>query len=110
MDNLEVENIWDRVRMGLLGELPESSYAWINSFEATGYAGGVFTVVTDLEMAAAVIRQFHLKEVKEVFKRVTGNTVDFEIICDKETVKAIRKDREKRGKYRITVYNSTEDE
>ena len=110
MDNLEVENIWEKVRLGLLNRLPESSYAWINSFEPTGYSGGVFTVVTDLEMAATVIRQFHLKEVKEVFKEITGNTVDFEIICDKDTVKALRKDRAKRGKLRLTVYNTIETE
>lgn len=111
MDMIEVENIWEKVRLGLLSRLPESSYAWINSFEPTGYTGGVFTVVTDLEMASTVIRQFHLKEVKDTFKDVTGNNVDFEIICDKETVKALRKDRQKRGKLRITVYNDVfEDE
>ncbi|MCR5265523.1 MAG: chromosomal replication initiator protein DnaA [Cyanobacteria bacterium RUI128] len=111
MDMIEVENIWEKVRLGLLSRLPESSYAWINSFEPTGYTGGVFTVVTDLEMASTVIRQFHLKEVKDTFKDVTGNNVDFEIICDKDTVKALRKDRQKRGKLRITVYNDVfEDE
>ena len=95
MDLHEVEKIWSDVKEELLKTLPESSHPWINSFEATGYAGGVFTVITGLSMAVSIVRKSHLKEIQEAFKKVTGDDVDFEIILDKETANKIKKTREK---------------
>ena len=95
MDLLTNEKIWDGVKAELGKEIPESSLAWINSCEPTGYSNGVFTVVTGLSMAVDVIRKSHLKQIKEIFKRITGNTVDFEIVVDKETALSIKKEKQK---------------
>lgn len=95
MQTVEIEKIWDEVKEELLKEVPESSYPWINSLEPTGYSGGVFTVVTALSMAVNVIRRSHLQQIKDIFKRVTGNSVDFEILVDKDTIKAIEKEKKK---------------
>ena len=95
MESYEVENIWQEVKEELLKNVPESSYPWINSLEPTGFAGGVFTVVTALSMAINVIRKAHLKEIQDIFKKVTGHDVDFEIVLDKDTTNAIKKEKKK---------------
>ena len=95
MELHEVEKIWSSVKEELLKTLPESSHPWINSFEATGYSGGVFTVITGLSMAVSIIRKSHLKEIQDTFQKITGEAVDFEIILDKETANKIKKAREK---------------
>ena len=95
MELHEVEKIWNSVKEELLKTLPESSHPWINSFEATGYSGGVFTVITGLSMAVSIIRKSHLKEIQDTFQKITGEAVDFEIILDKETANKIKKAREK---------------
>lgn len=95
MESYEVENIWQEVKEELLKNVPESSYPWINSLEPTGFTGGVFTVVTALSMAINVIRKAHLKEIQDIFKKVTGHDVDFEIVLDKDTTNAIKKEKKK---------------
>lgn len=87
----------------MYGQMSESDFTWINCLEPTGYAGGVFTVITDLPFAITVIRNKYLKQIQEIFKKVTGNDVDFEIILDKETVKAIKKERNKKRQIKISV-------
>ncbi len=109
MDVLETEKIWEGVKAELLKEVPESSYAWINSLEPTGYSGGVFTVVTALSMAVSVLRKSHLQQIKDIFKKQTGNSVDFEIVFDKETANSIKKEKMKRN-IKISVRNVTEAE
>ena len=75
MQTVETEKIWDEVKENLLKEIPESSHPWINSLEPTGYSGGVFTVVTALSMAVNVIRKSHLQQIKDILKKITGNSV-----------------------------------
>ena len=95
MQIVEIEKIWDEVREELIKEVPESSYPWINSLEPTGYTGGTFTVVTALSMAVNVIRKSHLQQIKDILKRITGNSVDFEIVFDKDAANAIKKEKDK---------------
>lgn len=95
MQTVETEKIWDEVKENLLKEIPESSHPWINSLEPTGYSGGVFTVVTALSMAVNVIRKSHLQQIKDILKKITGNSVDFEIVFDKDAANAIKKEKDK---------------
>lgn len=106
MEILEIEKIWKDVKAELEKDVPESSLPWINSLEPTGYTGGVFTVVTALSMAVTIIRKAHLQQIKDIFKKVTGNNVDFEIVYDKEAVDKIR--RAKKRVVRVTVEDTTE--
>ena len=92
MDIVEVQKIWNNVFVELLRVISESYHPWIKSFEPTGFANGVFTVVTDMPMAVSIIRKNCLKDIQEVFKKVLGHSVEFEIILDKETTNKIRKD------------------
>ena len=103
MDLIKTEKIWDGVKKELEKEIPESSLAWINSCEPTGYVNGVFTVVTALSMAVDVIRKSHLKQIKEIFKNITGNNVDFEIIVDKEAALSIKKEKQKVESKKISL-------
>ena len=107
MQTVEIEKIWEEVKEELLKEVPESSYPWINSLEPTGYSGGVFTVVTALSMAVNIIRKSHLQQIKDIFKKVTGNSVDFEILVDKDTIKAIEKEKKKIEKKVKSVQESS---
>jgi len=103
MDLIKTEKIWDGVKKELEKEIPESSLAWINSCEPTGYVNGVFTVVTALSMAVDVIRKSHLKQIKEIFKNITGNNIDFEIIVDKEAALSIKKEKQKVESKKISL-------
>lgn len=108
MDLLETEKIWEGVKSELKKEVPESSYAWINSCEPTGYTNGIFTVVTGLSMAVDIIRKSHLKQIKDIFKNLTGNSVDFEIVVDKETANSIKKERIKQENKRNALQKKAE--
>lgn len=96
MDTIETSQIWEEVKPEILKEVPESSHPWINSLYPTGYSGGVYTVVTALSMAVNVLRKSYLGQIQDIFKRVTGNSVDFQIIFDKETANSIQKEELKR--------------
>ena len=110
MDTLETEKIWEEVKQELLKEVPESSYPWINSLEPTGYSGGIFTVVTSLSMAVNILRKSHLGQIKDIFKRLTGNSVDFNIVFDKEAALKIQKEKNKKiQKVRVSVRNVSDD-
>lgn len=106
MEIIEIEKIWNDVKAELVKDVPESSLPWINSLEPTGYTGGVFTVVTALSMAVTIIRKLHLQQIKDLFKKITGNTVDFEIVFDKDAVNKIRKTKKKVVK--VSVEDTTE--
>ena len=103
METSCVAKIWNEVKEELKKTIPESSFPWINSLEPTGYAGGVFTVVTDLSMAVSIIRKSHLKEIQEILKKITGHDVYFEIVPDKETAHAIKKAKIKKAAKSDTI-------
>ncbi len=98
MDIVEINEIWTLAKAHLFSEIPESDWAWINLLEPTGYASGIFTVITEHSMAMTVVRSNYLQKIKECLKKVTGDTVDFKVIVDKETMAKIKKERQKQIK------------
>lgn len=108
MDIVEVEKIWNDAYLEIIKSIPEQYHPWIRSFEPTGFENGVFTVVTDMPMAVTIIRQNCLKDIQDVFKR-NGYNVEFQIILDKEATQEIRRQNTKKGKFRISVCDKTEE-
>ncbi len=97
----DVETIWNEVSTRLLLETDESYHPWIRSCYPTGFDGGTFTVITDMPMAVNIIRRSCLKDIRDLFKKVTGKDVNFEISVDKETIAKIKKELAKKPKLKI---------
>lgn len=95
MDSLEVKQIWEDTKSYLQGKLIESDYPWLNNVYPTGYADGIFNVITDMQLAITIIRKNCLAQIKDALKQVTKNDVEFQITLDKESVKKIKAERKK---------------
>lgn len=95
MDLLEIKKIWEDTKSYLKGRLNESEYPWLNNVFPTGYSDGIFTVITDMQLAISIIRKNCLSEINSALKHVTGHDVDFQIILDKESAKKIKDERKK---------------
>ena len=109
MNSAELENIWNSIFQEAITSIPEQYHPWIKSFEPTGFENGIFTVVTDLSMAISIVRQHCLEDIQDIFKRNGFGDTQFQILLDKETTLAIRKENAKKNKVRITVKDTTED-
>lgn len=107
MDIIEVEKLWYSAYLEILNVLSDQYHTWIRSFEPTGFENGIFTVVTDMPMAVAIVRQYCLQDIQDVFRRKLGYNVEFQIILDKETTKAIRKENSRKNKFRVSVQNNS---
>ena len=108
MDSLEVKKIWDDAKSHLQETLIESDFAWLNHLYPTGYANGIFSVITDMQFAITVIRKNCLAQVQDAIRQVTGNEVDFQISLDKESVTKIKAER-KKLEQKLAKVNSSKD-
>ena len=96
METLELNNLWEEVKSGLINELPETAHPWINPLEVTGYDNGVLTVVTGQMMGRDILKRNYYKNIVSVLKNVTNNPEsDFVIIFDEEAAKTLHKENEK---------------
>ena len=96
MEALELKNLWEEVKSGLVDELPENALPWISPLEATGYDKGVFTVVTGQMMGRDLLKRNYYNSIVNVIKNVTHNpNADFVIIYDENAAKTLRKENEK---------------
>lgn len=96
METLELKNLWEEVKSGLIDELPENVHPWISPLELTGYDNGVFTIVTGQMMGRDLLKRNYYNSIVDVIKKVTNNPAsDFVIIYDEEAAKNLRKENEK---------------
>ncbi len=96
METLELKNLWEEVKSGLIDELPENAHPWITPLEVTGYDKGVLTVVTGQMMGRDLLKRNYYNSIVNVIKNVTHNPdSDFVIIYDENAAKSLRKENEK---------------
>lgn len=95
MDSSEIQTIWENTKLYLKTTLLESEYPWVNNLYPIGYNDGIFTVITDMQLAMTIIRKNCLAQIKEALKKVTGCDVEFRILLDKDSVKKIKDERKK---------------
>lgn len=110
MDNFEVKEIWQKVKLELRELIPDSTYyLWVEKLEPVSYENGVFKLVTVLALAPQIIKQNHKKHFDDAFKKVLGHDVVFNIEFDEDLSKKYQDEMKKELK-KSKLYTSPEEQ